>query len=935
MSVFHNIVVVGVIGAVISNAGQGSSAPLPMHPQSNTPENSILDTEEVKKQSVEAKKTQRVKLDINSLEKVTQLRPQGSLREKLKSKFSGTKVLSKRNSEVNINKQLPESKLNKERISALKKLENIYKNKNSLLAELKFSIEGENISPSELQFKQNINQSFAANKSKKISIDSKKLASLGKLNRILLELLKSNLGISDVETKMNLPVETNFKQLTTFSNKEPEKIKLDSKNVAFLGKSNRVLLELLKSKSENYEVETKKNSTVATTFLSKESKKINLESKNVAGLGKSNSNLLDLLQSNPKIENSQIEIAKIQKILSSSTPENQNQQNKTNNLNLKTRSRSQKNPILGNSYQVMTNINQAPSMVTINDLSEIETQASALKNPQKRNNYPIILPARNNQSLVSTIQYPPSFGNTSKQQNSVQVMTNINPNSTMNTIPNLARVENQKHLSNNSSLIITQKNSESFSPPVPNGSLQTNPPSQIEPNSNPLYFPTTPDQVQIKETIPITLDQAIDLARRNSPEIQISQLEVERSRADLREAKAALWPSVTFESTIQRTESANGDLRVNRDRRLARVTGNTTREITPNFFLTTFDNIFRFDYDLGLGKARSSRIGIAKEQMHLRELELERISEALRLDVSNNYYNLQQADGRVRIGEAAVRNARKSLEDAEALERAGVGTRFDVLQAQVTLSNEQQNLTNSLRDQRTAQRRLAEILSANELINLTAADPIEPVGSWLLSLDETIVAAFQNRAELEQQLVQRDLSDEQRKLALASVRPNLNLFATYNVSGLVTEDKSWQAVRGWADGYTMGLRFRWNLFDGGAARAAARQSIIDGEIAETRFEELRNQIRREVEEAFFSLEASFENISTAELGVEQAKEALRLARLRFQAGVGTQLEVIQQETDLTRAENNFLTAVIDYNRSLSELQRAVSNLPNRNLSDNP
>ena len=133
----------------------------------------------------------------------------------------------------------------------------------------------------------------------------------------------------------------------------------------------------------------------------------------------------------------------------------------------------------------------------------------------------------------------------------------------------------------------------------------------------------------------------------------------------------------------------------------------------------------------------------------------------------------------------------------------------------------------------------------------------------------------------------------------------------------------------------MGLRFRWNLFDGGAARAAARQSIIDGEIAETRFEELRNQIRREVEEAFFSLEASFENISTAELGVEQAKEALRLARLRFQAGVGTQLEVIQQETDLTRAENNFLTAVIDYNRSLSELQRAVSNLPNRNLSDNP
>ncbi|MDJ0519714.1 MAG: TolC family protein, partial [Trichodesmium sp. MO_231.B1] len=665
-----------------------------------------------------------------------------------------------------------------------------------------------------------------------------------------------------------------------------------------------------------------------------DTEKFNPDSKNLAEIGnKSNSSLLDLLESKPKTENSQIETGKIQTNLKPSTPENHNQQNQTNNL----KTRSQRNPILGNSYQVMTSINSAPTMATINDLSRIQTQAFALNNPQKRNNYPIRLPDRINQSIVSTIQRPPTFGNTSKQQNSVQIITDINPTSTMNTVPNLARVENQKHSSNNSSLIIAQQNSESFPPPVPNGTLQTNPPPQIEPNSNPLYSPISPDEVQIKETIPITLEQAIDLARRNNPEIQVSQLEVDRSRASLREAKADLWPSLTFDSTIQRTENAGGDLQAQAQQRVFEVTGQDQFIDTDiqNFPTTTFSNTFQFDYDLGLGKARSSRIGVAREQMRLRELELERVSEQLRLDVSNDYYNLQQADGRVRIGEAAVKNARKSLEDAEALERAGVGTRFDVLQAQVTLSNEQQNLTNALRDQRSTQRRLAERLSANELINLTAADPIEPAGSWLLSLDETIVAAFQNRAELEQQLVQRDLSDEQRKLALSSVRPNLNFFATYNVLALTTENQSWRAARGWADGSTIGLRFRWNFFDGGAARAAARQSILDGEIAETRFEQVRNQIRREVEEAFFGLEASFENISTAELGVEQAKEALRLARLRFQAGVGTQLEVIQQETDLTRAEDNLLTAIIDYNRSLSELQRSVSNLPGGNLSDTP
>ena len=58
MSVFRNIVVVGVIGVVLSDAGQGFSAPLPIHFQNNAPENSILDLEGVKGKSIEVKETQ-------------------------------------------------------------------------------------------------------------------------------------------------------------------------------------------------------------------------------------------------------------------------------------------------------------------------------------------------------------------------------------------------------------------------------------------------------------------------------------------------------------------------------------------------------------------------------------------------------------------------------------------------------------------------------------------------------------------------------------------------------------------------------------------------------------------------------------------------------------------------------------------------------------
>ncbi|NQZ64794.1 TolC family protein, partial [Crocosphaera sp.] len=64
---------------------------------------------------------------------------------------------------------------------------------------------------------------------------------------------------------------------------------------------------------------------------------------------------------------------------------------------------------------------------------------------------------------------------------------------------------------------------------------------------------------------------------------------------------------------------------------------------------------------------------------------------------------------------------------------------------------------------------------------------------------------------------------------------------------------------------------------------------------------------------------------------ETREEALRLARLRFQAGVGTQTDVINAQRDLSQARGNFLQAIIQYNQSLNALQRSVSNFPDNRL----
>ena len=65
-------------------------------------------------------------------------------------------------------------------------------------------------------------------------------------------------------------------------------------------------------------------------------------------------------------------------------------------------------------------------------------------------------------------------------------------------------------------------------------------------------------------------------------------------------------------------------------------------------------------------------------------------------------------------------------------------------------------------------------------------------------------------------------------------------------------------------------------------------------------------------------------MQTSQAALGQAEESLRLARLRFQAGVGTQLEVLDAENALTRAQGNQVTAILDYNRALATLQRAVT-----------
>jgi outer membrane protein TolC len=430
-----------------------------------------------------------------------------------------------------------------------------------------------------------------------------------------------------------------------------------------------------------------------------------------------------------------------------------------------------------------------------------------------------------------------------------------------------------------------------------------------------LTVPTTPSQIKIERTQPIRLEEALQIAETNSQVIRQAAIAVQRARAVVDEAAAARNPNVDVQGSYSFVDSADA-----RQSNIARspLFGSDNSTITQPLSGTV-----QLSYNVFTSGLNEAQIKAAEERLRATEADLTRIRQSTFLDITNAYIDLQDTDETVRIRTASVNARRLSLRDTQSLERAGVGTRFDVLQAEVQLSNAQQQLLTAQNNQQVRRRTLAQQLQYPPTLNLSAADPIAPAPDWKLSLEETILQALRNRSELDIQKLTASASLSQARAEIARLGPQVALTASADLRD------NFSNVGGLSFGYTLGARVSWRLFDGGVANARVRQFESDRDLAESRFDQNATQIRLEVESAYFSLNSTRDQIVTSARAVQSAAEALRLARLRLTAGVGTQLEVIRAEEDLTQAEVNRSTAIIGFNRAQAALARSLNTVSPR------
>ena len=435
-----------------------------------------------------------------------------------------------------------------------------------------------------------------------------------------------------------------------------------------------------------------------------------------------------------------------------------------------------------------------------------------------------------------------------------------------------------------------------------------------------LALPTKVEQVRIQALRPLSLKDVENLAEVNNPNLKAIASQVDQAQSNLRAQLAAWYPNLNL--NLNNFPAYTGGNQRS-------TSGGSTPFAPAGTNQYTYTN--RWDLTANLtaqwaliNPQRVPQVSAARDQFEQSKNQYLISLRELRLQAAQAYFQLQLTDDRVRIGQESVRASLVSLRDARARFQAGVATKLEVLQAETQLARDQQLLTDALNDQSVARRDLARLLDLPQNITPTAKEPLRPIGLWTPSLQESIVAAFAFREEIDNAILDISVSNSQANSALGAVQPFLNVFAT--LSGVRYQGNEQVIVdlpgsSGWAVENSFGLNMTWNIFDGGAARAQYRQSKQQAQENAFRFAQTRDQVRFQVEQSFYNLGRANRNIQTTSREVISSREALRLSRLRFQAGVSTQREVVDSQRDLTQAEVRYAQALAEYNTNLAELRR--------------
>jgi len=418
----------------------------------------------------------------------------------------------------------------------------------------------------------------------------------------------------------------------------------------------------------------------------------------------------------------------------------------------------------------------------------------------------------------------------------------------------------------------------------------------------------------------VTLEQAIQLALRNNPDLRRAELQAQSADQDVTIARASILPQLSFNASFSDTRSGGGVV-------LGTFTDPTTgAEVTQVSRTEVFRgygaslNVRQLIFDGGrwwnaLDAADALR---SASNANVDEQRLTTI-----FNVEQRFYELVRQQRQLKVfGDAALRS-RDQADFTQRLFEGGRATQADVYAARANRDNDEINRLGQESRVELARQDLAIVIGIDPTNALAIQEPSqmqqEPAAPPVAG--QAVERALSSRPSLKAFALTAEGQRKNATAARGDYWPTIALNGSY---GRQTRDlDTFTSAPDQASTLRGSIDLTWNLFSGFSTRAQASKADIAATQAEVDLATGRRTVASDVERAVAQLAAARQQARIAAQSVQTAGENLRLARTRQQVGVGTQLEVRDAELKLTQSELARANALVDGHEAESALRRAV------------
>ncbi len=395
-----------------------------------------------------------------------------------------------------------------------------------------------------------------------------------------------------------------------------------------------------------------------------------------------------------------------------------------------------------------------------------------------------------------------------------------------------------------------------------------------------------------QETLPIDLQTAIDKAFATHADIKKAEYGLDAARANYNATRESFGPRVSLSHSTGRGGLWNN----------GQTVGNT---YSNNLGLS----IPIFD----LSKNAAEKQAKARYQSGVLGEELAFIT--LKQNVSSAYYTLLAAIDSQQVCEQSVAALQDHLKNVQAQYDVGVVAKVDLLRSEVELTSAQQDLIKAENRHSIAEARLNNIMG---IAQDTKLSPVEELKYTIYeeTLDNCISHAMLHRLDLQQSRLQVKAAEAALNAEKAGWAPS--------VTGSVSNswrNGSWPGNDNstWSTGFTVGM----NVFDSGVTKsrvAAAKANLMT---AKESYRQDTDNVELDVRNCYNTLREAEKRISTTQVAVSKAEEDYHIAQVRYEAGVGTNTDVLDAQVALVQARNNFNSSLYDYNLAKVALDTAI------------